>query len=175
MKKIKIFFLFVLPIFLISCSTFENSTIYDHPVRYFTSTIMNADRYFITLSNQTVWETDQLSTFANLSPVLIVLDENVNVGEMYVGNMKYKIHGGNSDDFFYRTGYLQIMQSYDSTKYVITLLNNTKWEIPKQFNQFVKKWAYGSEVIITEDKNFMINARRREQVPVRQIHLHKKN
>ncbi len=168
--KIKRGILFLLLIVaIISCSTFETSTIYDKRVRYFTSTILNADRDIITLQNNTVWQVDHLTTFANLSPVLVVLDENINVGDMYVGNQKYRIHGGMEEDFFYKNGYLQIMKDYDSTHYVIALLNNSKWEIPKAFSKAVKKWINGSEIVITEDEHFFINCRKQEKVPVRRI------
>ncbi len=166
-KKITSFLLLI--VVLISCSTFETSTIYDKRVRYFTSTILNTDRDIITLQNNSVWQVDHLTTFANLSPVFIVLDENINVGDMYVGNQKYRIHGGIDGDFFYKNGYLQIMSNYDSTSHIITLLNGSKWEIPKAFSKVVQSWENGSEIVITEDEHFFINCRKREKVPVRRM------
>ncbi len=170
-KKIILFLLLIITV--ISCSTFETSTIYDKRVRYFASTILNAERDIISLQNNTVWQVDHLTTFANLSPVFVVLDENVNVGDLYVGNQKYRIHGGFDSDFFYKNGYLQIMKDYDSTRFVITLLNNTEWEIPKIFSNVVKKWINGSEIVITENENFFINCRKQEKVPVRKVEIRK--
>ncbi len=168
MKKALILFFFV-GVFLSACSGFENSTIYDRKVRYFSSTILNAERNIITLANQTVWETDRYATLVNMSPVFVVLDENINAGDLFAGNSKYGIHGGLSEDFFYQYGYYQIMTKYDSVRHVITLLNNSEWEIPKEFSRFVQHWQNGSEVVITENEKFMINARRREKIPVRRI------
>ncbi len=174
MKRLK-YAVLALLLFATSCGTFESSTIYDRKVRYFSSTILNADRNVITLANQTVWSIDHLTTVVNLSPVFIVLDENINVGDMYIGNQKFRIHGGVAEDFFFQYGYLQIMKDYDSTHYVITLFNNSKWEIPKPFSKFVKKWQNGSEVVITENENYIINARRREKVPTRRLPEKKSN
>jgi hypothetical protein len=167
-RKILTLVLFVLV--ATACGTFENATIYDRKVRYFSSTILSVDRTIVTLANQSVWEVDHLATIVNLSPVFVVLEENVNVGDMYIGNQKYRIHGGVTEDFFYRFGYLQIMKSYDPKKHIITLLNDSKWEVPVEFAKFIESWEPGSEVIITEDENFIINARKQEKVPTRRIY-----
>jgi hypothetical protein len=165
----RILYLLILLFLITACGTFENSTIYDHKVRYFSSTIINAERNVITLANQSVWEVDHLTTIVEMSPVLVVLEENINVGNMYVNNQKYGIRGGFTDDFFFKYGYLQIFQNYDPKTKTITLINNSKWQIPAEFAPFVERWLPGSEVIITEDEHFMINARKREKTPVRRI------
>ncbi len=172
----KVFFISIFIVFLANaCATFENATIYDRKVRYFSSTILDAERNVIRLANQSVWQIDHLTAIVNLSPVFVVLEENINTGYLFVGNQKYGIHGGIAEDFFFQYGYLQIMKNYDSTKSVITLLNNSRWFVPPQFGKILKKWVNGSEVVITESENFIINARRREKVPVRRIYNFEKH
>ncbi len=169
MKTKKIFFVVSLLFIVGLMSCASQSTLIDSSMRrvtYITGLIHNVDRNVVTLSDGSVWILNRFLVTSNMSEVLIVLYDDNLQGFMYVnGNKFYLKPRKRTDDIYTNTGslsrrtrgYLSIIKNIDMNVGTITLFGDTEWRISGYYQDVVKNWRAGTDVIITYDLSWAIN------------------
>ncbi len=169
MKTKKIFLVISLffIVSLISCAS--QSTLIDSSMRritYINGLIHNIDRKVVTLSDGSIWILNRFLVTSNMSEVLIVLYEDSLQGFMYVNGNKYFLKPKRINDNFdtntgilsRRTrGYLTIIKSIDMNVGTITLFGDTEWRISGYYQDVVKNWRAGTDIMISNDNTWAIN------------------
>lgn len=173
-KKIIVFLTFFLSVAaFITCSgPAANQSFYKN-IRYYITTVRSVDNKIVTLSDGSRWKTNRFVITANLSDAMIVLEEYLDVGYLYVNNTQYSISSTTSysddlmmTDLKYLGGYLDNVTSIDSINNRFELSNGTLWECGKTDMQKVKNWNTVPEVVISLQKELVINPREIEVVRV---------
>ena len=164
-KKILLVFSFFFIVGLMSCAS--KSTLIDssmREIRYISGLIHKIDRKVVELSDGSKWRLNRFLITSNLSEVLIVLFEDRLQGFMYVNGNKYFLEPQTISidfdiDFLTRKsfGYLTIIKSIDMNIGTITLFGDTEWRISGYYQDVVKDWRAGTDIIISDDFTWAIN------------------
>lgn len=171
MKKQKILFIILISflIGLMSCAT--PSKVVDssmREIRYVSGIIHSIDRNVVELADGSKWRLNRFLVTSNMSEVLIVLYEDRLQGFMYVNGIKYFLEpqmqnptldiDTNPDIMSKKSlGYLTIIKSIDMNVGTITLFGGTEWRISGYYQDVVKDWREGSDIIISDDYTWAIN------------------
>jgi len=171
MKKQNILFIILLSFMvgLLSCAAptkiVDNSM---REIRYVSGLIHRVERNEVELSDGSKWRLNRFLVTSNLSEVLIVLFEDRLQGFMYVNGIKYFLEPqaqslgidiDTNQDYLSRKnlGYLTIIKSIDMNVGTITLFGGTEWRISGFYQDVVKDWKEGSDIIISDDYTWAIN------------------
>ncbi len=136
-------------------------------IRYVSGIIHSVDRNVVTLADGSTWRLNRFLVTSNLSNVIIVLFEDRLPGFMYVNGQKYFLEpqsqnigidiDTNADYLTKKSlGYLTIIKSIDMSIGTITLFGETEWRISGYYQNIVKDWQPGSDIIISDDFNWAI-------------------
>lgn len=171
MKKQNLLFIIsiVFVMGLMSCAT-QNKIIDSsmRQVKYISGIIHSVDRNVVELSDGSKWRLNRFLVTSNMSEVLIVLYEDRLQGFMYVNGIKYflepqaqslSIDIDTNVDYLTKknSGYLTIIKSIDMNIGTITLFGGTEWRISGYYQNVVKDWREGSDIIISDDYTWAIN------------------
>lgn len=171
MKK-KVFLTVVLSFFVAGCSGLFVTSGYYNEVRFTRGIIHSVNRDIVTLSDGTVWKTDRILTTVNMSPVFLVIRETLDEGFLYVDGFKYRLNMAIPDIEriqVYSFGYLDLIKELEKNKAAITLFQGEKFYVRPQDIPEIESWGAGPEIILNEDRNFIINPRTMTGVPVIEI------
>ena len=169
MNKQKILFIILTSflIGLISCAAPPNLVDSSmREVRYISGIIHDVNRNVVTLADGSTWRLNRFLVTTNMSNALVVLFEDRLPGFMYVNGVKYFMEpqsiGIDIDthaDYLSKKnlGYLTNIKSIDMNVGTITLFGGTEWRISGYYQDVVKDWEAGSEIIISDDLNWAIN------------------
>jgi len=159
---------FIIAAFLFSCSGSGEINRYNRNVRYFFNTIRNIDKRIVTLSDGSIWKANRYLVAVNLSEVMIVLEESVPSGYLYINNSKYDISLV-SGAFKVNYGYLDQLTKVDTSENTFFLSNGTHWLTTKKNIAMINKWQSTPEVIISLDKTTIISPRKMQFAKVVEI------
>jgi len=165
---IKKFFLFFLALFLFSCAGSGEINRYNRNIRYFFNTIRSINRRVVTLSDGSTWKTNRLMIAVNLAEVMVVLEESVPVGYLYINNSKYNVSLIDGA-FKINYGYLDQLTKVDTSANTFSLSNGTHWLTTPKNIRLINNWQSIPEVIISLDKTTIINPRKMEFANVVEI------
>jgi hypothetical protein len=162
-KKIFLVITFFFIVGLTSCAS--KSTLIDSSmseVRYTSGLIHKVDRNVVELTDGSIWILKRFLVTSNMSEVLIVLYVDRLQGFMYVNGNKYFLEPKSiriGDDFISlkSLGYLTIIKSIDMNVGTITLFGGTEWRISGYYQDVVKDWRAGTDIIISNDNTLAIN------------------
>lgn len=146
-----------------SCSALEEAMNQNYrEVRYFVTAIRDIERHKITFTNGTSWKTDRLFVGVNMSEVFVMLDEVRNRGWMYYRETKIGITQMFGDFFQYEEGSTNFIKSFQNDGAVLELADGSLWIIPVSQRELVKDWLLNTEIIVSKDKQFIINPEKLE-------------
>ncbi len=170
--KIKIISLLLTVITFTACENISKSENYYNEVYFNRGIIHSVDRDVVSLSDGSVWKVDRILTAVNMSPAMVVIRQSLDEGFMYIDGVKYRIIMQIPDIeriSFYPEGSLDLLQSIEKGKSAITLFGGAKFYIRPQDIPMLESWGAGPDVIITEERNTIINPRTFESIPVVEI------
>ncbi len=166
--KSKLFFIALLPFFFLSYKTFD--TDYNEnlrEVRYFKSIIHNINRKNITLADNSQWRTNRFVIEANMTDVFFVLSSYSNFGDAFINGTKYHVSQiGYEEGFRYSDGYLNSLKTFHEKENIIELTDGSKWQVLNKGKVNLKKWLSTAEIVISWEKDVIINPYRIEAVKV---------
>lgn len=172
MKRISFLLLLAVSLLLSGCAGSFQSSGYYNEVRFTKGIIHTIDRYTVTLSDGSIWKTRRLITAVNMSPVMLVVRESLDEGFLYVDGFKYRLilSMTNFDRVsYYSFGYLDLLQSLEKEKSVIGLFQGTKFYVRPEDIPKIESWGAGPEVILNSGRNYLINPKSMEGIPVIEI------
>jgi len=158
----------IIAVFFLSCAGSGEINRYNKNIRYFFSTIRSIDRQTVTLSDGSRWKTNRLMIAVNLAEVMVVLEESIPVGFLYINNTKYDIkliEGA----FQVNYGYLDQLTKVDTSANTFSLSNGTYWATTKDNIKMINRWQSTPEVIISLDKTTIINPKKMEYAKIVEI------
>ncbi|NOX18145.1 MAG: hypothetical protein GXO87_07680 [Chlorobi bacterium] len=104
----------------------------------------------------------------NLAEVMVVLEESVPVGYLYINNSKYNVSLIDGA-FKINYGYLDQLTKVDTSANTFSLSNGTHWLTTPKNIRLINNWQSIPEVIISLDKTTIINPRKMEFANVVEI------
>ena len=131
-------------------------------VRFFVTSISNIERNKISFTNGTSWKTDRLFIGVNMSEVFVMLDETINRGWMYFKETQIGITQLEPDFFQYKEGSINFVKSFQNEGAVIELSDGSLWVVPVSQRELVSKWLVNTEIIVSDDNNYIINPEKME-------------
>lgn len=167
-KFVKGFLFLLIALFLFSCAGSGEINRYNRNVRYFFSSIRNIDKKIVTLSDGTMWKTNRFLIAVNLSDVMVVLEESVPAGYLYINNSKYNV-SLLEGSFKINYGYLDQLTRVDTSENTFSLSNGTGWLTTAENIRMINEWQSIPEVVVSLDKTTIINPRKMEFAKIVEI------
>lgn len=140
-------------------------------IRYFSATIHNIENKYVTLADGNVWEANRLVIAVNLTEVFFVLEEALDVGYMYVSGTKLRVSRPGYGNFVWNYGTEAYYVETTNSNSVMNLSDGTTWIIALNEREKVLNWSPGDDVVITNDRDVIINPRNLEYIRVKELEL----